>query len=90
MDIVAKQRFAIKYWVRCGDRNTLQIKGSVWRQMLGQIDHVKMACNICERPKHGTCACEANWSASFTDYGSGHQYCAKSHRRGSTCVCQIT
>ncbi len=41
--------------------------------MLGQIDGVEMACNICEIPERSTCAHEANWSASFTDYWSEHQ-----------------
>ncbi len=32
--------------------------------MFKQIDSVKMAYNICERPERGTCMHEANWSAS--------------------------
>ncbi len=41
--------------------------------MFGQIDGVEIACNIGERPEHGTCVHEANWLASFTDYRSEHQ-----------------
>ncbi len=57
MDLVAEQYVAIKYCIRHDKTaiNTFQIKGSIRRQMLGQIDSVEMAYNIRERPEHGTC-----------------------------------
>ncbi len=58
--------------------------------MFGQIKGVEMACNIRERSERGTDSCEANWSASFTDYGSEYKYRAGCRRQGSTCVHQTT